>query len=209
MVDADAGAVLAAGVELAGVTVFIFRASSSGLEAAVAVPTLLAGLGSRLMTGMGALEAVVRGAARRLLRVVVEVEELVEEEAGWEEVETGGDEDFSGSGAGVSKTFWILLIPAFFSSSRSFTVIVYPSSGGGGREMWSSRWLDTSWIFRFLFPPLPAESVEVGTGTLGTGVSLEAAGGLSEAVCSDLTEDAELGDCPSSSLGRLEAPSGV
>lgn len=130
MVDADAVAVLAAGVELAGVTVFIFRASSSGLEAAVAVPTLLPGLGSRLMTGMGALEAVGRGAARRLLRVVVE-----EEEAGWEEVVTGGDGDFSGSGAGVSKTFWILLIPAFFSSSRSFTVIVYPSSGGGGREM--------------------------------------------------------------------------
>lgn len=133
MVDADTVAVLAAGVELAGVTVFIFRASSSGLEAAGAVLTLLPGLGSRLMTGMAALEAVGKGAARRLLRVVVVVE-LVEE-AGWVEVVAGGDADFSGSGAGVSRTFWILLMAAFFSSSRSFTVIVYPSSGGGGREM--------------------------------------------------------------------------
>lgn len=38
---------------------------------------------------------------------------------------------------------------------------------------------------------------------------MDVIGGLSEAVCSDLTEDAELGDCPSSSLGLLEAPSGV
>lgn len=47
------------------------------------------------------------------------------------------------------------------------------------------------------------------TGTLGTGVSLEVTGALSEAVWSDLTEDAELGDNPSSSLGLLGAPSGV
>lgn len=66
--------VLAAGVELAGVVVFIFRASSSGFEAAGAVLTLLPGLGSRLMTGMAELEDVGRGAARRLLRVVVVVE---------------------------------------------------------------------------------------------------------------------------------------
>lgn len=122
VVDADTVAVLAAGVELAGVMVFIFRASSNGLEAAGAVLTLLLGLGSRLMTGMAALEAVGRGAARRLLRVVVVVE-LVEE-AGWVEVVAEGDGDFSGSGAGVSNTFWILLMAAFFSSSRSFTVIV-------------------------------------------------------------------------------------
>lgn len=89
--------VLAADVELAGVLLFIFRASSSGLEAAGAVLTLLPGLGSRLMTGMAELETVGRGAARRLLRVVVVVE-LVEE-AGWVEVVAGGETDFSGSGA--------------------------------------------------------------------------------------------------------------
>ncbi len=89
--------VLAADVELAGVPLFIFRASSSGLEAAGAVLTLLPGLGSRLMTGIAELEAVDRGAARRLLRVVVVVE-LVEE-AGWVEVMAGGETDFSGSGA--------------------------------------------------------------------------------------------------------------
>lgn len=85
--------------------------------------TLLPGLGSRLMTGMAGLEeAVGRGAARRLLRVVVVVE--LAEEAGWVEVVAGGETDFSGSGAGVSRTFWILLMAAFFSSSRSFTVMV-------------------------------------------------------------------------------------
>lgn len=120
MVDADTVTVLAADVELAGTLIFIFRASSSGLEAAGAVLTLLPGLGSRLMTGMAELETVCRGAARRLLRVVVE---LVEE-AGWVEVMAGGETNFSGSGAGVSRTFWILLMAAFFSSSRSFTVIV-------------------------------------------------------------------------------------
>lgn len=75
--------------------------------------------------------------------------------------------------------------------------------------MWLSGWLDTSWIFRFLFPPLPVDSFEVVTGILGTGVSLEVTGALSEAIWSDLTEDAELGDSPSSSLGLFEAPSGV
>lgn len=121
VVDSDTVVVLAADVELAGVLIFIFRASNSGLETAGALLTLLLGLGSRLMTGMAGLGAVGRGAARRLLRVVVL--ELVEE-AGWVEVVAGGDTDFSGSGAGVSRTFWILLRAAFFSSSRSFTVIV-------------------------------------------------------------------------------------
>ena len=67
----------AADVELAGVLIFILRASSRGLEAGGAVLTTLLGLGSRLMTGMAELEAVGRGAARRLLRVVMV--ELVEE----------------------------------------------------------------------------------------------------------------------------------
>lgn len=62
-----------------------------------------------------------------------------------------------GSGAAVSRIFWILFRAVIFSSSRSFTEILYPSSGGGGRERWSS--LDTSWIFRFLFPPLSADIV--------------------------------------------------
>lgn len=88
--------VLAADVELAGPLLFIFRASSSGLEAG-AVLTLLPGPGSRFMTGMAELEVASRGAARRLLRVVVVVE-LVEE-AGWVEVAAGGETDFSGSGA--------------------------------------------------------------------------------------------------------------
>lgn len=118
--DDDTVLMFAAGVELAGVLLFIFRASSSGLEAAGAVLTLLTGLGSRLMTGMAELEAVGRGAAKRLLRVVVELLE----EAGWVEVTAGGVGDSSGSGAGISRTFWILLMAAFFSSSRSFTVIV-------------------------------------------------------------------------------------
>lgn len=89
--------VLAADVELAGVLLFIFRASSSGLEAAGAPLPPLPGLGSRLMTGMAEMEAVGRGAARRLLRVVV-VEEL-EKGVGWEEVVAAGEADFSGSGA--------------------------------------------------------------------------------------------------------------
>lgn len=124
VVDSDTVVVLAAVVETAGEVIFIFRASSSGLGAAGAVLTLLLlGLGSRLMTGMAGLEAVGRGAARRLLRVVVEVEMV--EEAGWADVVvTAGETDFSGSGAGVSRAFWILLRAAFFSSSRSFTVIV-------------------------------------------------------------------------------------
>lgn len=70
--------VLAADVELAGMLLFIFRASSSGLEAAGAVLAPLLGLGSRLMTGMAELEVMGRGAAKRLLRVVVVVR-LVEE----------------------------------------------------------------------------------------------------------------------------------
>lgn len=123
MADADTVVVLAADVELAGMMIFIFRASSSGLEATGAVLTLMPGLGSRLMTGTAELEATVgRGAARRLLRVVAVVE-LVER-AGWVEVVAGGEMDFSGSGAGVSRTFWILLSAAFFSSSRSFAVMV-------------------------------------------------------------------------------------
>lgn len=90
--------VLAADVELAGELVFIFRASRSGLAAAgAAVPTLLLGLGSRLMTGMAELEAVGRGAARRLLRVVVVVQMV--EEAGWLEVVASVETGFSGSGA--------------------------------------------------------------------------------------------------------------
>ena len=39
------------------------------------------------------------------------------------------------------------------------------------REMLSSLWLGTNWIFRFLVPPLPVESTEVVTGTLGTEVT--------------------------------------
>lgn len=93
--------VFATDVELAGMLLFIFSASSSGLEAAGAVLTLLAGLGSRLMTGMAELEAVGRGAARRLLRVVVLVELMVE--GSWVEVVAGGETDFSGSGAKKGK----------------------------------------------------------------------------------------------------------
>lgn len=122
MVDADTVVVLAAGVELAEMLLFIFRASCSGFVVAAVVLMLLLGLGSRLMTGMAELEALGRGAARRLLRVKAVVE--LAEEGGWVEVVVGGETDFSGSGAGVSRTFWILLMPAFFSSSRSFTVIV-------------------------------------------------------------------------------------
>lgn len=85
---------LAPDVEVAEVFIFILRASSSGLEAAGAILVLLPRLGSRLMTGMAELEAVGRGAARRLLRVVVV--ELVEE-VGWVEVVIW--RGFAGSGA--------------------------------------------------------------------------------------------------------------
>lgn len=77
VVDADTVIVLAAEVELAGKLLFIFRASNRGFEAVVAVLALLPGLGSRLITGMAALETVGRGAAKRLLRVVVELVEEV------------------------------------------------------------------------------------------------------------------------------------
>lgn len=60
--------VLVADVELAGTLIFIFRASSRVLATAGA--ELLLGLGSRLITGTVELD-VGRGAARRLLRVVV------------------------------------------------------------------------------------------------------------------------------------------
>lgn len=89
---------LAADVELAGILLCIFSASSSGLEAAGTLLTLLTGLWSRLMTGMVELEVVIGGAARRLLRVVV-VAELVED-GGWVEAGTGRGTDFAGSGAG-------------------------------------------------------------------------------------------------------------
>lgn len=39
------------------------------------------------------------------------------------------------------------------------------------RETLSSLWLGTNWIFRFLFPPLPVESTEAVTGTLGAGAN--------------------------------------
>lgn len=84
-------------VELIGELLFIFRASSSGVEAAGAVPTLVAGLGSRLMTGMVAVEVVGNGAVRRLLRMVVVVE--LEDEERWERA--GSGEGFSGSGAEI------------------------------------------------------------------------------------------------------------
>lgn len=84
-------------VELIGVLLlFILRTSSSGLEAAGAVPTLVTGLGSRLMTGMAAVDVVGNGAASRLLRMVVVVE-LVDD--CWERAVSGGETDFSGSGA--------------------------------------------------------------------------------------------------------------
>lgn len=69
---------LAADMELAGIFVFIFRASRSGLEVLEAVLTPLTGLESRLITRVAELDGVGKGAARRLLRVVVVVE-LVEE----------------------------------------------------------------------------------------------------------------------------------
>lgn len=85
--------VLTAGVELTGTLLFIFKASSSGFEAADAVTALLLGLGSRLMTGM--VEVVGRGAARRLLRVVVEA---LEEGGGLEAAMSGEETAFSNSG---------------------------------------------------------------------------------------------------------------
>lgn len=122
--------VLAAGVELAGVLLFIFRASNSGLEAAGAVLTLLPGLGSRLMTGIAALEAVGRGAARRLFRVVVVVEEVVlgadvVDKAGWVEVEAEGETDFSGSGAKAGKKKKKTIGKVFFKNKGSPTVQQY------------------------------------------------------------------------------------
>lgn len=83
-------------VELIEKLLFIFSASSSGEEAAGAVPTLVAGLGSRLMTGMVAVE-LVNGAVRRLLRMVV----VVELEECWERAASGGG--FSGSAAEILK----------------------------------------------------------------------------------------------------------
>ena len=70
--------VLGADMELAGVLVFIFRASRSGLEVLGAVLTLLPGLESKLITGMEEVDVVGKGVARRLLKVVVKVE-LVED----------------------------------------------------------------------------------------------------------------------------------
>lgn len=67
---------LAAEVVSAGALVFILRVSSSELVTAGAVVTLLPRLGSRLITGTAELDAVGRGAVRRLIRVVVV--ELVE-----------------------------------------------------------------------------------------------------------------------------------
>lgn len=109
MDGADTGAALAADATL----LFIFRDSNSGLDGADVVAALAVGLGSRLMTGTPEVEALDRGAVRRLLRVVVEV---VEEDS--LEAEAGGA-TFTGGGAGVSRTFWILLMAALFSSSRS------------------------------------------------------------------------------------------
>lgn len=88
-------AVLTAGVELTGTLLFIFKASSSGFEATDAVTALLLGLGSRLMTGMVDVEVVGRGAARRLLRVVVEA---LEEGGGLEAAMSGQETAFSDSG---------------------------------------------------------------------------------------------------------------
>lgn len=94
-------AALTVEAELMGEPLFIFRASSSGVEAAGAGTTLAAGPGSRLMTGMAGEQLVGNGAVRRLLRVVVEVElEVVEEdEESWGGAGSGGG--FSGSGAEI------------------------------------------------------------------------------------------------------------
>lgn len=94
-----------------------FKASSSGLGAAGTVPALLTGLGSRLMTGVAELD-VGKGAARRLLKVVVEVVAVEPAEgAGRVEVVAEGETVFSGSGAkrkkrvkdmlGLFPPFWL------------------------------------------------------------------------------------------------------
>lgn len=63
---------------------------------------------------------------------------------------------------------------------------------------------------RFLFPPLPADSEDdAAAGTSGVGVNFPVTGAEFVAVLSDLTADAELGEQTSSSLGFLEALSGV
>lgn len=80
-----------AGVELTETLLFIFSASSSGLEVVDGTTVALLGLGSRLMTGMVELDAVGRGAARRLLRVVVG--------GGLEAVMSGEGAAFSDSGS--------------------------------------------------------------------------------------------------------------
>lgn len=91
LVTVPAVVVAAAGVELTGMLVFIFSASSSGLEAADGATVALLGLGSKLMTGMVELDVVGRGAARRLLRVVVG--------GGLETAMSGEGAVFSGSGS--------------------------------------------------------------------------------------------------------------
>lgn len=80
------------------------------------------------------------------LEVVVGVNEATD----WEE-----GVDLEGSIS--SRTFLILLRAAFFSESRSLAVMVYPSSGGGGRVIWSALRLDTRGILRLRFPWAPAE----------------------------------------------------
>lgn len=90
-------AALVADVEITGALVF-FRASSSGLGAAGAVLALLTGLGSRFMTGAADKE-VGKGAAKRLLKVVVVVAVEAVERAGRVEVVSSGETVFSGSGA--------------------------------------------------------------------------------------------------------------
>lgn len=72
MDDADTVGVLAADVKAVGTLLFIFRESNSGLGGADVVAALVVGLGSRLITGMPEVEALDRGAVRRL-RVVVEL----------------------------------------------------------------------------------------------------------------------------------------
>lgn len=95
-----------------------FKASSSGLGAAGTVPALLTGLGSRLMTGVAELD-VGKGAARRLLKVVVEVVAVAVEPAegvGRVEVVAEGETVFSGSGAKRKKrvTDMLGLFPPFW-----------------------------------------------------------------------------------------------
>lgn len=93
-----------------------FKASSSGLGAAGTVPALLTGLGSRLMTGVAELD-VGKGAARRLLKVVVEVVAVEPAEgAGRVEVVAEGETVFSGSGAKRKKrvTDMLGLFPPFW-----------------------------------------------------------------------------------------------